>query len=383
MSAKGVAVLGCTGSIGRSALDVLERCGDQFEVRALAAGSDVKSMLPLCRKWRPALACMFDPDAAARLRLYFPKIGISSGEGGVSTLAASPECEVVVHGIPGAAGLRPAMAALNAGKRLLLANKESLVMAGPLMMAAARRHGARILPLDSEHNAALQCLPPDQDLKDVESLTLTASGGGLRDVPVYKLPKVTPEQACTHPNWSMGAKITVDSATMMNKGLEVMEACHLFALPPERVKALVHPQSIVHAMIQYRDGSVLAHMAWPDMRAPIAYALGWPQGRYDSGVGPLDLAQVASLEFAEPDYRRYPCLRLAQEAAAAGGSAPIVLNAANEVAVRAFLSGGIAFTRIAKVVSATMDRVQLPAADDMDSVLAVDAEARRVASARL
>ena len=289
----------------------------------------------------------------------------------------------MIHGIAGAAGLLPAMAALHAGKRLLLANKESLVMAGPLMLAAAKRHGACILPLDSEHNAALQCLPGDHGLKDVESLTLTASGGGLRDIPVQELAKVTPEQACTHPNWSMGAKITVDSATMMNKGLEVMEACHLFSLPQERIKVLVHPQSIVHAMIQYRDGSVLAHMAWPDMRAPIAYALGWPQSRCDSGVSPLDLAQIASLDFSAPDYGRYPCLRLAEEAAQAGGAAPIALNAANEVAVRAFLSGDIAFTGIADLVSSTMDRAQFAAADDIDGVMAVDAEARRMASALL
>ncbi|MGV0005030.1 MAG: 1-deoxy-D-xylulose-5-phosphate reductoisomerase [Candidatus Porifericomitaceae bacterium WSBS_2022_MAG_OTU9] len=379
----GVAVLGCTGSIGKSALDVLARHPDRFQVTALAANSDLDGMLSLCRKWQPKLVAMADVAAAASLQRQLPGVEVLQGPAGVATLAADGGSEIVVHGISGADGLCPALAAVQAGKRLLLANKESLVMAGPLLLAAAEKSKAHIIPLDSEHNAALQCLPPAGGVAGVESLILTASGGALRELPLQDLAAVTPEQACTHPNWSMGAKITVDSATMMNKGLEVIEACHLFSLPLAKVQVLLHPQSIVHAMVQYSDGSVLAHMAWPDMRAPISYALSWPESRCDSGVAALNLAQIARLDFASPDYQRYPCLSLARAAMTAGGAAPIVLNAANEVAVQAFLDGRMAFTAIADLVSSTMDAVSMEAPSDLEGILAVDAGARRMASVLL
>ncbi len=381
----GVTVLGSTGSVGVSTLDVVARHPEQFRVVALTAHRDSERMAAQCRLHRPQVAVMVDADAALRLgELLSDMPGrpeILSGVDGLVQVATMPETRYVMAAIVGAAGLPPTLAAARAGKRLLLANKESLVVAGALLMRAVEESGAELLPIDSEHNAIFQCLPPNfcEGLPSVgvERILLTASGGPLRDWPIQRLAAVTPEQACAHPTWAMGRKISVDSATMMNKGLEVIEACWLFGTDTDRIQVVVHPQSVIHSLVQYQDGSVLAQLGNPDMRTPIAHALGWP-ARLNAGVAPLDLFKVGHLDFEEPDLARFPCLRLAFEAARRGGTAPAIMNAANEIAVAAFLDRRIDLPGIAAVVEDTLG--SLPnedvAGQDLAFLLDVDRRAR-------
>ena len=388
---KGIAILGSTGSIGVSTLDVVARHPERFRVVALTAHRNAERLAGQCRRFRPDYAVMVDAaaaDALAALLADMPDAPrILRGAEALTEVAALDEVDYVMAAIVGAAGLMSSLAAARAGKRLMLANKESLVVAGALLMEAARDNGATLLPIDSEHNAIFQCLPPAHDRglpeSGVERILLTASGGPFRDADPQTLVEVTPEQAVAHPNWSMGRKISVDSATMMNKGLEIIEACWLFATAPERIQVVVHRQSVIHSMVQYTDGSVLAQLGNPDMRTPIAHALGWPE-RIDAGVAPLDLFAIARLDFEPPAPERFPCLRLAYRAAADGGTAPVVLNAANEVAVAAFLDGRIGFTDIARVVEQTMDRLPPEPVDlsGLEHVLGVDAAARRLAEQR-
>ena len=375
-------ILGSTGSIGCSTLDVVARHPDRFRVHALVAHRSVEAMLAQCVRFRPALAVLEDAEAAARLRTALESRGLSvpvaSGRAAAIEAAAAPQVNAVMAAIVGAAGLPAAIAAARAGKRMLLANKEALVMAGAVFLQAARAGGAAILPIDSEHNAVFQCLPaPGAPARaGVRRIVLTASGGPFRRASADELERVTVEQACAHPNWSMGRKISVDSATMMNKGLELIEARLLFGVPPEALGVVVHPQSIVHSLVEYADGSMLAQLGYPDMRTPIAHALAYPQ-RIDSGVASLDLAALGRLEFEPPDEARFPCLALARAALAAAGAAPCVLNAANEIAVQAFLDGRIGFTAIARVAERTLAALAGTAEPgDLDAVLALDAEAR-------
>jgi len=383
---KGIAVLGSTGSIGVNTLDVAGRHPDRYRVVALSANRDVLGILAQCREFRPQLAAMADPDSARGLEQALAAEGISTevmaGAAGLEAVATHPDAAFLMAAIVGAAGVLPTLAAVRLGRRILLANKEALVVSGALFMTAARASGAQILPIDSEHNAVFQCLPVDfaDGLKQagVERILLTASGGPFRRHSLEELSHVTPDQACSHPNWDMGRKISVDSATMMNKGLEVIEARWLFDARPEQIHVVVHPQSIIHSMVQYVDGSVLAQLGNPDMRTPIAHALAWPD-RHSSGVASLDLFEIARLDFEPPDLQRFPCLRLAFEAIAAGGTAPAVLNAANEVAVARFLSGGLAFPGIADVVERTVAEYPHETADDLDHLLVTDAQARVLA----
>jgi 1-deoxy-D-xylulose-5-phosphate reductoisomerase len=384
----GVAVLGSTGSIGLSTLDVLARHPERFRVVALTAHRNVERLAEQCRRYRPQVAAMADPEAARRLASLLGGMPgapeILSGVEGLEQVAVLPEAGYVMAAIVGAAGLRPSLAAARAGKRVLLANKESLVMAGALFMDAVADSGAELLPIDSEHNAIFQCLPggfrAGLAKVGVEQILLTASGGPFRDWPTDRLATVTPAQACAHPVWSMGQKISVDSATLMNKGLEVIEACWLFGTGPERITVVVHPQSTIHSLVQYKDGSVLAELGNPDMRTPIAHALAWPE-RFDSGVAPLDLVAVGRLDFQAPDPARFPCLQLAFEAARAGGSAPLVLNAANEMAVAAFLDGRIDFPGIARVVAETLQSTAMQSVEGqgLEALIALDQQARATA----
>ena len=361
----GVAVLGSTGSVGESTLDVLARHPERFRLVAIAANTNAAKLARQIRTWRPAYAALADEHAASELRALLDgaarETRVLSGPAALEELALLPEVHCVMAAIVGAAGLRSTLAAARAGKRLLLANKESLVMAGPLLIAAVNASGATLLPIDSEHNAIFQCLPPGavsgEAPPGLRRVLLTASGGPFRDTPAEALSEVTPEAACAHPNWVMGRKISVDSATLMNKGLELIEACLLFGLTPAQVQILVHPQSIVHSMVEYADGSVLAQLGAPDMRTPIAYALGWPE-RIDSGVEFLDLLKAGRLDFRPPDTDKFRCLALAQAAARAGGLTPVVLNAANEVAVEAFLQGRIGFADIARLVARTLSAME-------------------------
>ena len=384
----GVAILGSTGSIGVSTLDVLRRHPDRFRVAALTAHRDVEALFQQCLMHEPDVAVLADAAAAERLRERLRVAGQSvevlAGVSGLERAATLPEVAYVMAAIVGAAGLPPTLAAARAGKRVLLANKEALVMAGPLFMAAIRQHGAELLPIDSEHNALFQCLPADfasigLAAAGVCRLLLTGSGGPFRTAPLAQLADATPEQACAHPNWNMGRKISVDSATMMNKGLEVIEAHWLFEAPTATIEVVVHPQSVIHSMVEYRDGSVLAQLGNPDMRTPIAHALAWPR-RLASGVTFLDFARLGKLEFQAPDFARFPCLRLAFAALEAGGTAPAVLNAANEVAVQAFLDRRIRFTDIAAVVEHALERVPTGAAEELAAILAGDSQARTVAA---
>jgi 1-deoxy-D-xylulose-5-phosphate reductoisomerase len=376
-----LAVLGATGSIGASTLDVAARHRDRYSILALAAHRSAERLLELARLHRPRLAVLSGHAEDAALRRRFAELGceLRFGPAALEELARDERCDVVMAGIVGAAGLASTLAAVQAGKRVLLANKEALVMAGPLVVRAARASGAELVPVDSEHNAVFQCL---SDLKAVRRILLTASGGPLRSVPLERLAEVTPEQACAHPNWVMGRKISVDSATMMNKGLEVIEARWLFDVAPERIEVLIHPQSIVHSLVEYVDGSVIAQLSNPDMRVPIAHALAHP-GRIVSGAQPLDLAALHSLSFESPDHARFPCLGLAYAALRAGGSAPAMLNAANEVAVEAFLAGRLPFTRIAEVAGHVLDALPARPAEDLGAVLAADGQARRLAHERI
>jgi 1-deoxy-D-xylulose-5-phosphate reductoisomerase len=388
MAVKTLTVLGSTGSIGVSTLDVVARHPDRYRVIALTGNGQIDRLVAQCLQFRPRYAVLADHAGVHELRQKLSDAGCADIEvlAGIEALehvATLPEVDMVMAAIVGAAGMRPTLAAARAGKRVLLANKETLVMAGRLFMDAAREGGATLLPIDSEHNAIYQCLPQpftDQADQGVRRILLTASGGPFRQLSSETLAHVTPAQAIKHPNWSMGRKISVDSASLMNKGLEVIEARWLFDLPHERITVVVHPQSVIHSMVEYVDGSVLAQLGNPDMRTPIAYGLAWP-ARIDAGVAPLDLFQIAQLNFEAPDIARFPCLALAFEALQLAGAAPAVLNAANEMAVDAFLDGRLGFTAIARVNEATMRKVSNGFdAGSLDALTAADAAARRVAS---
>ena len=379
---KRLTVCGSTGSIGVSTLDVVWRNRARYEIFALTAHSNVDLLAAQCRRWRPRFAVMSDESAAMRLgaalSVEVPETEVLAGVSGLEQVAAHPDVDCVMAAIVGGAGLMPSLSAARSGKRVLLANKEALVMSGRLFMDAVREGGAELLPIDSEHNAIFQCMPAVNargGKRGVRRILLTGSGGPFRARDPESLRDVTPDDACAHPNWSMGRKISVDSATMMNKGLEVIEACWLFDVRPASVEVVIHPQSVIHSMVEYEDGSVLAQLGNPDMRTPIAHALAWPD-RIESGVAPLDLVGTARLDFEAPDFDRFPCLRLGFEAAEAGGSAPAVLNAANEVAVDAFLNRHLEFTRIARVAEATVTACAGEAPRTLDDVLELDGVAR-------
>ena len=390
MTRRQVTVLGSTGSIGVNTLDVIARHPEAFAVYALTAWRSVAALRDQCLAHAPRYAVMADADAAEdlerELRAAGARTQVLHGEAGLRQVAEAPAVDAVMAAIVGAAGLPATLAAARAGKRVLLANKEALVMAGALFMSAVRDAGALLLPIDSEHNAIFQCLPVDAaarpGLAGVEQILLTASGGPFRAWDAERLRAATPDEACAHPNWAMGRKISVDSATLMNKGLELAEACWLFAVPPARVTIVVHPQSVIHSLVRYRDGSVLAQLGNPDMRTPIAYGLGWPE-RLDAGVAPLDLVATARLDFEAPDEARFPCLRLARQAIAAGGTAMAVCNAANEVAVAGFLAGAIGFMDIPAVIEETLARVANVEPANLGVVESADAQARRVAGLAL
>jgi len=383
----GLTLLGATGSIGVSTLDVVSRHKDKYEIVALTANRNIELLVEQCETWQPKYAVIADHELAESLRTTLTGKGIDtevlSGTEGLQYVAELAEVHYVMAAIVGAAGLLPTLAAAKAGKRVLLANKESLVMSGKLFMDTIQESGAELLPIDSEHNAIFQSLPTNYkdglSITGVEKILLTASGGPFRTTSLDELRTVTPEQACAHPNWDMGRKISVDSATMMNKGLEVIEACWLFDTGPERIQVVLHPQSVIHSLVQYVDGSVLAQLGNPDMRTPIAHSLAWPE-RIDSGVESLNLFDVAHLDFEIPDLERFPCLRLAREAMTAGGTSTAILNAANEIAVEAFLNKQIRFTEISQLVEATLENISRVEADTIDIVLAADAEARRFAN---
>ena len=376
-----LAVLGATGSVGASTLDVAARHPDRYRVFALTANGSADALLKLCRVHKPRYAVLSGTQESSSLRKEFAKenIELLFGARALDEIAAHPDCKVVMAAIVGAAGLPSTLAAARAGKRVLLANKEALVMSGPLVIEAAKRSGAELLPIDSEHNAVFQCF---SDRKAVRKIVLTASGGPFRTAPLEALAAVTPDQACAHPNWVMGRKISVDSATMMNKGLEVIEARWLFDMPPERIEVLIHPQSIVHSLVEYVDGSTIAQLSNPDMRVPIAHALGYPS-RIESGARPLDLAALKNLSFERPDEARFPCLPLAYAALRDGGTAAAVLNAANEIAVEAFLGARLRFTAIAEVIADTLSALPGRSASGIDEILAADDHARRFAAARV
>ena len=383
---QGLTLLGATGSIGASTLDVVARHPGRYRVFALTAHKTADALLALCERHAPRYAVLSGVAEDAALRRRFADAGRGTellfGARALEEVAAAPDCGVLMAAIVGAAGLAPTLAAARAGKRLLLANKEALVMAGPFFMRAVREHGATLLPIDSEHNAIFQCLPNEAgkaSVKAVRRILLTASGGPFRSVPVERLSQVTPDEACAHPNWVMGRKISVDSATMMNKGLEVIEARWLFDVTPERIEVLIHPQSIVHSLVEFVDGSVIAQLSNPDMRVPIAHALGFPE-RIESGATPLDLAAIGQLSFERPDARRFPCLALAYAALREGGTAPAVLNAANEMAVAAFLERRLAYTAIPQVIEHALQRTPATRADSLETVLEADRAARRAAA---
>ncbi|MDP5291646.1 1-deoxy-D-xylulose-5-phosphate reductoisomerase [Oceanimonas sp. CHS3-5] len=384
-------ILGATGSIGQSTLGVVRRHPERFSVFALTASRQVARMLDDCLEFTPRYAVMADATAAAELRRLLRDAGSSTevlqGSEALCTVAAEPEVDAVMAAIVGAAGLLPTLAAVKAGKRVLLANKEALVMSGELFIDAVHHSNALLLPVDSEHNAIFQCLPEplqrspgraDLAAAGIGKILLTGSGGPFRYTPVGELAAVTPAQAVNHPNWSMGPKISVDSATMMNKGLEYIEARWLFNAAPAQIEVLVHPQSVIHSMVQYSDGSVLAQLGQPDMMTPIAHTLAWPE-RIESGVAPLDFTRLGELSFMAPDMARYPCLQLAMDACAAGQGATTALNAANEVAVAAFLEGRLGFMAIADINRKVMDRLGVNRAQALEDILALDAEARRLA----
>jgi len=384
--ATGITILGSTGSIGESTLDVLRLHPDKFSVVALTAHKNAASLYQQCIEFRPRYAVLSDPkgqhDLQERLAKECPGTELLTGVDGLELVAGVPEAQFVMAAIVGAAGLLPALAAVKAGKRLLLANKEALVISGALFLDEAERSGAEILPIDSEHNAIFQCLPTgfSRGLNriGVRRILLTASGGPFRKTPLDQLAKVLPEQACAHPNWEMGRKISVDSATMMNKGLEVIEACFMFGAVPQDVQVVLHPQSVIHSLVEYTDGSMLAQLGNPDMRTPIAHALSWPD-RIESGVVSLDLFAVARLDFEPPDMQRFPCLGLAFQAMDTGGSCPAIMNAANEEAVAAFLNGNLAFTGIPKLIESVMTKVPAVETGELDEILDIDREARHMA----
>ena len=379
---KRLVVCGSTGSIGVNTLDVVSRNRSRYEVFALTAHSNVDKLAAQCRRWRPRFAVMSDESAAQRLTAILSteaaQTRVLAGAAGLVEVAMHPDVDHVMAAIVGGAGLMPSIMAARSGKRILLANKEALVMAGRLFMDAVREGGAELLPVDSEHNAVFQCLPAGNSYRSergVRRILLTGSGGPFRERTPESLRDVTPEEACAHPNWSMGRKISIDSATMMNKGLEVIEACWLFAVDPGAVEVVVHPQSVIHSMVEYEDGSVLAQLGNPDMRTPIAHALAWPD-RIASGVARFDPVSTSRLDFEAPDFDRFPCLRLGFEAAEAGGAAPVALNAANEIAVDAFLNRRLRFDRIAGVAEATVTACAGEEPRTLDDVLDLDGLAR-------
>ncbi|WP_027865302.1 1-deoxy-D-xylulose-5-phosphate reductoisomerase [Massilia alkalitolerans] len=379
-----ITILGATGSIGASTLDVLARHPDRYRVYALSAHGRVEELADACRRVKPARAVVGTAEAAGRLSQLLAglDIHVDHGEQALCEIASSPDTDTVMAAIVGAAGLAPTLAAARAGKKVLLANKEALVMSGQLFMDAVREHRATLLPIDSEHNAIFQSLPAtyarDPQAAGVAKILLTASGGPFLQRAVETLEAVTPDEACKHPNWVMGRKISVDSATMMNKGLEVIEAHWLFGAPADLIEVVIHPQSVIHSMVSYTDGSVLAQLGNPDMRTPIAHALAFPE-RIASGVPQLDLTAMAALQFHQPDFERFPCLALAFDALRAGGTAPALLNAANEVAVQAFLEREIGFRDIDRVIAEVMDAVPHGPAPSIEAVLAQDARARAAA----
>ena len=382
---KQLTILGATGSIGQSTLDIVARHPDRYALYALTANSNHQKMQQLCRRFEPALVVMRDADSAQRLAEAIADLSteVLTGEAGLAEVAAASEVDVVVAAIVGAVGLLPTLAAVRAGKRILLANKEALVMAGALFMDEVQQHGAELLPVDSEHNAIFQCLPTGSigngvTGQGVRKIILTGSGGPFRDFALADLEDVTPQQACAHPNWDMGPKISVDSATMMNKGLEMIEACWMFAVDHADVEILLHRQSIVHSMVAYNDGSVIAQMGNPDMRTPIANALAWPE-RIESGVEPLNLLQVGQLDFTLADEARYPCLALARDAWHQGGTSMAVLNAANEVAVEHFLNKRIKFTEIPRLITKVLEQAATGSADKLEEILQADSIARSLA----
>jgi 1-deoxy-D-xylulose-5-phosphate reductoisomerase len=390
MTRRTISLLGATGSIGESTLDVVARHPDRFAVAAVTAHRQWERLAELCRRHRPEVAALSDPDAAKALERALAGEGLPTrvvaGEAGLVDAAALPGADTVVAAIVGAAGLRPALAAARAGKRILLANKEALVIGGAAFMAAVESGGATLLPIDSEHNAIFQCLPPgyarNPAAAGVRRILLTASGGPFRTRPLAELSAVTADEACAHPNWVMGRKISVDSATMMNKGLEIIEAHWLFGVARESIEVVVHPESVIHSLVEYVDGSVLAQLGHPDMRTPIAQALAFPD-RVAAGVPALELVRRGSLTFEAPDHDRFPCLGLAYAALGAGGTAPAVLNAANEVAVAAFLGGRIRYTDIAPACAEALARLPARPLRTLDDALAADAEARAIARAWL
>jgi 1-deoxy-D-xylulose-5-phosphate reductoisomerase len=378
-----ITILGSTGSVGVSTLDVVARHPDKFEVAALSARHQTEALFEQCRKFQPRIAVVLEERAARDLEERVRAAGLACevryGVAALEEAASLPDVDIVMAAIVGIAGLRPALAAARAGKRLLLANKESLVTAGAVFMNAVQASGAILLPIDSEHNAIFQALPRDYarvpGAVGVRRIVLTASGGPFRSLPLRELDDVSPDEACAHPNWVMGRKISVDSATMMNKGLEVIEAHWLFNVAPERIEVVIHPESVIHSLVEYVDGSVLAQLGNPDMRTPIAYALGFPE-RISAGVEFLDLARVGSLHFEQPDLERFPCVRLAYAALAAGGTAPTALNAANEVAVAQFLAGSLRFPQIATLIEDVLGAEVMRPVATLDDVLAADRAAR-------
>ncbi len=383
-SGRTVTILGSTGSVGGSTLDVISRHPGKYRVYALTAASNAAKLAEQCRLYQPRFAVLAESSAAewleAEIRDCCPETRVLSGQTGLCQVSSDEDVDTVMAAIVGAAGLEPTLAAVKAGKRVLLANKEALVMSGDLFMEEVARSSATLLPIDSEHNAIFQCLPEyfavgEADRAGIHKILLTGSGGPFLNRPLDSFEQITPEEACAHPNWDMGRKISVDSATMMNKGLELIEACRLFGVDVDRIELVVHPQSVVHSMVSYTDGSVLAQMGNPDMRTPIAHALAWPE-RIDAGVAPLDLTDMAALEFVQPDLQRFPCLKLAYQALEQGGTAPAIINAANEVAVAAFLEGDIGFTRIPELISAALNSMPWQAADTLDAVIEADRQAR-------
>lgn len=380
-------ILGSTGSVGQSTLDVVARHPARFKVVGLTANSNVKNILQQCIQFEPEFVVMAQTDAAQQLKQELrsrglDRIQVNQGDNAIAELVVDDKVDVVMSAIVGAAGLIPTLRAVQAAKRVLIANKEPLVMTGDLFMREAASSGAVILPIDSEHNAIYQCLPDNQDKTGVNKIHLTASGGPFRGRKWADLKDITPDQACAHPNWSMGRKISVDSATMMNKGLELIEAAALFGLTAERVEIIIHPQSIIHSMVEYNDGSFLAQLGAPDMKIPIAHALAWPD-RIASGAKTLAITDIARLDFQKPDMGNLPCLVLARQAAISGGTAPAILNAANEVAVDAFLKGRIAFTAIPNIIDYALQSIPISDISRIDDVLQIDHEARHAANQAL
>ena len=379
-----IVILGSTGSVGQSTLDVLAQHEERFSVYGLTANNNVEKMLLQCEQFRPSIAVMGNAEAAKRLEVRLLESGlkdiqVASGNEAITAIAEEQSVDTVMSAIVGAAGLVPTLAAVSSAKKVLIANKEPLVMTGSLFMNEALNSGAKILPIDSEHNAIYQCLPADQNKDNVSRIHLTASGGPFRGREWSELTEITPEQACAHPNWSMGRKISVDSATMMNKGMELIEATALFDLPADRVEVIIHPQSIIHSMVEYVDGSFLAQLGAPDMKIPIAHALACPE-RFASGAATLDVTEIAQLDFHKPDMANLPCLSLARQAVSSGGSAPAILNAANEIAVDGFLNNQLGFTKIPEVINEVMQELEITEIEGVEHVLQIDNEARQHAT---